>query len=110
MLIFVGAMTSTVGVAIYLPILDVAQPLACPNGEMELLRQGYSYKPGQSGIAMAAYCVNELTGTKEEITSKAAFSAIFIYAAIGYVVYVMFAVTRRWLIPGLWKLKEDANQ
>gem|GEM_PF-3498721 len=109
--LFLGAMIVVIGgIVIHPPIMEVAQPLVCPAGEMEFLKHAYSYKPGQSGYQMFVYCRDRISEEQEEVTNIAVFGSMAIYAAILFAAFAMMAITRRWLLPGLWRVHEEADE
>lgn len=108
--LFLGAMIVVIGgIAIHPPMMEVAKPLVCPAGEMEFLKHAYSYKPGQSGYQILVYCRDRISEEREEVTNIAVFGSMAIYAAILFVASLMMAITRRWLLPGLWRVRSETE-
>jgi len=109
--LFLGAMIVVIGgIAIHPPMMEVAQPLVCPAGEMEFLRHAYSYKPGQSGYQLFVYCRDRISEERDEVTNAAVFGSMAIYAAILFAAFAAMAVTRRWLFPGLWRVRAETEE
>lgn len=80
--LFLGVVLWTVALGSVFPdLLRIAAPLACPQGQFELSSFGYSYKPGQHGVARTFECVLA-SGAREEITGKTIVWAGAVYSAL----------------------------
>lgn len=93
---FCGLMVATAGGAIHPPLVTVAAPYVC-DGTVELQSQGYSYKPGQRGVARTISCLGP-DGRKRDITLRAIGAATVYYTLIFLPVWLLIGIAaRRWL-------------
>ena len=95
--LFIGLMLATAGVAVYPPIAFIASPLVC-SGEVEVVSQNYSYRPGQSGVTRTFYCASGNVGGKpvrDDITFKAIGASFLVYSAIAFVLLRLLLVPLR---------------
>lgn len=90
---FIGLMIATAGGAIHPPLVQPAAQLLC-DGEVSLRSQGYSYKPGQSGVAHTITCTSS-EGDKREITFQSVFFAAALYGAVLFVLHLLWWLLRR---------------
>mgnify|MGYP001050901855 CR=1 FL=1 len=90
---FIGLMIATAGGAIYPPVVQPAAQLLC-DGEVSMKSQGYSYKPGQRGVAHTITCA-EANGDQREITFQSVFFAAALYGAALFVLRLLW-----WLLRG----------
>lgn len=80
--LFVGMVLWTVALGSIFPdITRIAGPLACPQGQFELVSQSYSYRPGQQGVSRTFFCVHE-GGAREEVTGTTIVYAGLLYSAL----------------------------
>ena len=87
--LFVGVIILAVGIgAAITPMQGVSGPLVCGDNQLELQKDYYSYKPGQSGYTITWYCVDEETGAKEDRTFPVILASGVIYSLVLFVITV----------------------
>ena len=87
--LFVGVIIQAVGIgAAITPMQSVSGPLICGDNQLELQKDYYSYKPGQSGYTITWYCVDEETGAKEDRMFTVILAAGEIYSLVLFVIAV----------------------
>ena len=58
--LFAGVMARTAGAALFPSMFRVAGPLICA-GEIDIVSQSYSYKPGQRGVSRTVYRLDSVS-------------------------------------------------
>lgn len=97
--LFAGIMIGVAGSAVYPPLSHLATPLVC-DGKMETVGAQYSYKPGQSGVALTEYCV-ERDGTRKDVTVVVVVLSSLLYATALFLLWPLLRaplrlVVKRW--------------
>jgi len=87
--LFVGVVILAIGIgAAITPMQGISGGLVCGGGDLELVKDYYSYKPGQSGYTITWYCVDEGTGAKEDQTLPVILASGVIYSLVLFVIAV----------------------
>lgn len=63
---FIGLMTATAGGALYPPLIKLTSPITCPQGNLVISSQDYSYRPGSITRMSTATCESP-QGPKQDI-------------------------------------------
>ena len=65
---FMGITAISIGFGALFPSMNlVAKPFVCPNGQMDLNKEVYNPYPGSTITTITWYCIDEASGTKEEL-------------------------------------------
>lgn len=80
---FIGIVFLSIGLGVIFPTITmIGAPLSCPApGQFELFSQGYSYRPGQSGVVREYYCLQP-GGHRETVTFLTLLYAGLLYSAL----------------------------
>ena len=108
--LFVGLMIASAGVAVHPPLAFIATPLVC-SGEVEVVSQNYSYRPGQSGVTRTIYCLSGGQGAKparEDITFKAMGASFLVYSLLAFVALQLLWWLLRPRVAARFRRKRDA--
>ena len=94
--LFAGVMAGTAGAALFPSMFRVAGPLICA-GEIDIVSQSYSYKPGQRGVSRTVYCVTNGGAERKDVTFRAVFASVLAYSvlALPIVALLMAPLARR---------------
>ncbi len=84
--LFCGLMVASAGIAIYPPLVRVAEPIV---GKIRIETVDYSYKPGQRGTSISFYLMDK-NGVEEDGTIYAGFIAFLIYSAIIFLMFISY--------------------
>lgn len=104
---FVGFVFIAIGLGAMFPrITAIAGPLACPEGQFELVSQAYSYRPGQSGVTRNALCIYA-SGESEVVTGSTIFYAGLVYTAV---LMTLWAWLTRLGLIGPKKLPNESDE
>lgn len=104
--LFFGLLIATAGTAFYPPLFRIATPFLC-SGEVELDSQTFSYKPGSRVITREVYCVSPDKSSREDVTLKAIFLGVFLYAAIVFPILAFVIVP---LLPRRLRVSIDGSR
>ncbi len=101
--LFVGVVILSIGIGSAItPMQAISAPLVCGENALELEKDYYSYKPGQSGYTITWYCVDEAAGTRQDRTFPVVLASGVIYSLVIFVLGVILfwwgALTTRRLI------------
>lgn len=101
--LFTGLMIATAVGAVFPRVILPAASLIC-DGSVELLSQGYSYKPGQSGVSHRISCI-AADGSRTSITLATVGVAFLLYSA------AVFVLLSLWhLVSGGIARRDDGTQ
>ena len=83
--VFIAFMLVTAGAAVFPELLRITAPVTCPGGEFKIVSQGFSTRPGESGVTRTMFCVDQ----SERETDISFFSI-----GVGFVMYnvIVFVV------------------
>jgi len=84
--IFCGLMVASAGIAIYSPLVKVAEPVV---GNIRIETVDYSYKPGQRGTSISFYLTDK-NGIEEDRTFYTGFIAFLIYSVIIFLLFISY--------------------
>ncbi len=88
--LFVGIIILSIGIgAAITPMQAISGPLVCGGKELELQKDYYSYKPGQSGYTITWSCVDEATGARDDQTFPVILASGVIYSLALFVIAVV---------------------
>jgi len=89
---FAGIVILSIGIgAAITPMQGISAPIVCGSDQLELEKQYYSYKPGQSGYTITWYCVERATGQKRDKTFPIILTSGVLYG-VG-----LFVISAAWL-------------
>ncbi len=94
--LFVGFVLFSVAAGAVFPRLDqlTAGPLVC-RGTFQIHQDTYSYRPGQWDTMTTDYCVDNVTGVKEDISVKVMIVAGLVDSALIFVILLIVALIMR---------------
>ena len=78
--LFIGMMVATAGAALYPPLHRLAAPLVCA-GELDVVTEGRSYRPGEYVVSQDVYCVTP-DGARRDIGWRTMLVSTLIYAVL----------------------------
>lgn len=87
---FCGLMVATAGGALHPRLVTAAAPYVC-DGTVETQSRGYSYKPGQQGIARNIFCIAP-DGERRDITLRAIGAATIYYTLIFFPIVLLLGM------------------
>jgi uncharacterized membrane-anchored protein YhcB (DUF1043 family) len=94
--LFMGVTAISIGFGAVFPSMNkIAKPFVCPRGEMEVETQGYNPSPGTTVTTLTWYCVDAVSGEKNELgIFPMALYAGLIYGFILFIVIFLFMFIR----------------
>ncbi|HEX7621740.1 MAG TPA: hypothetical protein VF359_11165 [Anaerolineales bacterium] len=100
--LFFGFVVIAAGLGNFIPPLNqVAKPIVCGSGELQVVPHVYSYKPGSTSYTITIYCIDGTTGVKKDVTNLAK-SVIGLLSSAILFVPILFFVLR-----GINKLRQQ---
>lgn len=100
--LFTGCMIASAGIVTFPNIAKISAPLVCPQQELEVVSQKFSYKPGQSGVTREFYCVDLAKLEKKPANLKVIVSTFVIFTLSSFVAYFLI-----WKLTKLLPKKRD---
>ena len=68
---FCGIIVISIGIgSVITPLHQVAGSMICGNQQLNIEQYTYSYRPGEGSVTITAYCVENQTGVKRDITKS----------------------------------------
>jgi hypothetical protein len=93
---FCGIVMFSVAVGSIFPKVNaIAAPLVCGSRKLEITQYAHSYTPGSVDTTTTDYCVDPLTGNKQEVTVVIVFVAGMIDSLILFVIIVVAILARK---------------
>jgi hypothetical protein len=94
--LFCGVIVIAIGIGSAFPQLDqIAGPIVCGNNELQIVQHVSHYQPGETNWTISAYCVDDKTSEKRDVTNLVQLVAGAIYSVISLIVVVGFAIKYR---------------
>ena len=90
--LFIGIVIVAVGIgAVATPLQGISGPIVCGGGQLELVTQEYSYKPGQVGYTINWYCVDP-AGDRQDRTYLVILASGVIYSLVLFAGLIVWAL------------------
>jgi hypothetical protein len=94
--LFIGVVVISVGVGSVIPQLNqVAGPIVCGKSNLEVVQHVDRFRPGETYYSISAYCVDDTTGDKKDVTNLVQLVAGAIYSVIPFVVITSLFIKYR---------------
>jgi hypothetical protein len=91
---FCGIVGISIGIgSVITPLYQVAVPMICGNQQLEINQNSYSYRPGEETVTITAYCVDNKTGVKRDVTNGLQVISGAIY---GLIIFILAMIGLYW--------------
>jgi hypothetical protein len=96
---FCGILIVGIGLgSVLIPLDGIGSSVVCGDRDLQLERNTYTYIPGQETTIITAYCVNEQTGSREEVTEELYNVTEKIRVANGVISGILFFFLGMWFL------------
>ena len=112
---FCGIVGIAIGLgSMFIPLNQIAAPMVCGDQQVKIEQNTRSYLPGEVFTSITAYCVNEQTGERKDVTSavqdittKLQISSGIVY---GLIIFFLSMLFLNWAARRLGKSFEELFQ
>ena len=91
---FCGIILVAVALGAIIPrvVNPIAKPLVCSNGNLEIMQNTTSYRPGESDTWTTDTCVDSTTGQQQDVSLQTTLGAGIIYSLIIFAIIIVWRI------------------